>query len=273
MLPPRQIVSVRGTDLEVLVLGSGKPLLFLHGESGPDVPSDAFISELARGFRVIAPFHPGFGSKDRPKNIRDVSDLAYLYLDLIEERQLTSLVLVGASFGGWIAAEIAIRNSMSLSHLILSAPLGIKVRGRDERDIEDIFAMTDSEYASVAFADQSKARWLADDPNDEELASHFRCKESLAFYGWKPYMHNPQLMRWLHRIQIPTLLIAGQDDRMVFEGYYAAYGQSIPGAKILFFENAGHFPHLEQPARFARAALEFVTDRPNVRVRGARGTK
>jgi pimeloyl-ACP methyl ester carboxylesterase len=72
----------------MLVLGSGKPLLFLHG----DVPSDAFISELARGFRVIAPFHPGFGSKDRPKNIRDVSDLAYLYLDLIEEHELTSLV-------------------------------------------------------------------------------------------------------------------------------------------------------------------------------------
>jgi pimeloyl-ACP methyl ester carboxylesterase len=155
----------------MLVLGSGKPLLFLHG----DVPSDAFISELARGFRVIAPFHPGFGSKDRPKNIRDVSDLAYLYLDLIEEHELTSLVLVGASFGGWIAAEVAIRNSTSLSHLILSAPLGIKVRGRDQRDIEDIFAMTDGEYASVAFADQSKARWLADDPSDEELASHFRC--------------------------------------------------------------------------------------------------
>jgi pimeloyl-ACP methyl ester carboxylesterase len=62
--------------VEMLVLGHGKPLLFLHGESGPDVPSDAFINEFARGFRVIAPFHPGFGSRDRPKNIRDGSDLA-----------------------------------------------------------------------------------------------------------------------------------------------------------------------------------------------------
>ena len=104
-------------------MGSGEPPLFLHGESCPDVPSGAFISELARNFRVIAPFHRGFGSRDRPGNIREIGDLAYLYFDLIDNLGLSDVVIVGASFGGWIAAEIAIRNSRPLSQLIFCRTL------------------------------------------------------------------------------------------------------------------------------------------------------
>ena len=187
--------------------------------------------------------------------MREVDDLAYLYLDLAEQLGLDGAVLVGASFGGWIAAEMLVRNTRAFSHLILSAPLGIKVRSREDRDIADFFAMTDDEFCEMAYADPGKGRKDLHKLDDQELTSHFRSRETLAFYGWRPYMHNPQLRRWLHRITVPTLLITGAQDRFVFDGYYQAYQASVPRATLVTMEQAGHFPHVEQPEQFAGHVL------------------
>jgi pimeloyl-ACP methyl ester carboxylesterase len=247
-----ETVSVSGVDLEMFVLGEGKPLLYLHGGKGPHLPHDTHLKELAKSYRVYAPWHPGFGMSDRPNDIREIGDLAYLYLDLAAQLGLRGGVLAGASFGGWIALEMLVRDPASFSGLVLASPLGLKLRGREDRDIEDVFGMTDDEFLQCAYADPKRGALDVATLDDDALAAHFRGQVALAAYTWRPYMHNPQLKRWLHRVALPTLVVAGDSDGLVFDGYHAGFCELLPNAKLHVIEDAGHFPQSEHPKEFAQ---------------------
>jgi len=250
-------VNVSGVELEMLDMGDGPPMLFLHAAEGPTFPSDEYLRLLAKSFRVVAPWHPGFGNQVRPKDFRDVSDLAYLYLDLVEQLELDQPVLAGASFGGWIAAEMAVRSPATFASVVLVSPLGIKVRGREDRDIIDMFAVTDDDLHTLSFKDPAKGETDLGSLSEEELTAFYRGRESLAYYGWRPYMHNPRLKRWLSRVRIPSLLIAGHDDQIVFDGYHKAFSEALPDCRLAVIENAGHYPHIEQPGDVAAKVSEF----------------
>ncbi|NTJ11781.1 alpha/beta fold hydrolase [Rhizobium lusitanum] len=239
-----------GIEVEVLTLGEGEPLLFLHGGLGPDVPNNDYLYALAKHYRVIAPYHPGFGHLPRVDKVGEVADLAYLYLDMIEQLGISQGILVGASFGGWIAAEMMVRKPDAMSRLVLVSPLGIKVRGREDRDIEDFFSITYQEFCGIAYADPKSGVYNIGELSDDNLATYFRAQESLAAYGWRPYMHNPNLKHWLHRIVVPTLLVSGEADRFVFDGYHHAYANALPKATHQRVAGAGHFPHMEKTEQF-----------------------
>src|SRR5215510_15592628 len=145
-------MTVNGIRLEVVEKGHGRPLLFLHPGIGLD-PNAPVIDTLAEQARVIAPSHPGFGGSEQPKAFTSVDDLAYFYLDLLEALDLKDVILVGVSFGGWIAAEIAVKSTARLSHLVLANAVGIKVSARETRDVVDIFAITDREFNEIAYFD------------------------------------------------------------------------------------------------------------------------
>ena len=95
---------------------------------------------------MIAPHHPGLGNSALPDWLGTVDDLAYLYLDLARRSSWSDAVLVGACFGGWIAAEMASARHAALCGLVLADPLGIKVGGVLDRDIADMHAMSRAEY-------------------------------------------------------------------------------------------------------------------------------
>src|SRR6266540_3437298 len=101
-------LTVRGVPLEIVERGRGRPLLWLHGEEGP-APEAPFLDLLAAHGRVLAPSHPGFGHSPDTDRIDTVDDLAYLYLDLLAERDARDVIVMGASLGGWIAAEMAVK--------------------------------------------------------------------------------------------------------------------------------------------------------------------
>jgi len=126
----RRTLNVGAIETDAIETGSGRPLLFLHAGEGPDAVADDYLQRLAAHFQVIAPFHPGFGSRPRPPAFRDVGDLAYFYLELADRLGLHDAVLAGASFGGWIAAEMAIRSSACFSQLVLVDPFGVKAHRR-----------------------------------------------------------------------------------------------------------------------------------------------
>jgi len=147
-----RIVSLASTALELLERGQGRPLLFLHAGEGL-APERSWLELLSRKFRVIAPWHPGYGNSPLIDGSGSVDDLAYLYLDLATELGFENAILVGACFGGWVAAEMMVRSTARFSHLVLVDPLGIKVRGRDERDIADMHALPRAEYLKLAWAD------------------------------------------------------------------------------------------------------------------------
>jgi pimeloyl-ACP methyl ester carboxylesterase len=192
-------LSIAGVSLELEERGAGRALLFLHPGEGLE-PGREWLDLLARSYRVIAPHHPGWGNSSLPDWLMSVDELAYLYLDLAQLLGMKDAVLVGACFGGWIAAEMAVRDTRRFAHLVLVDPLGIKVGGITDRDIADMHAIPPGEYLRLAWADPAKgARDLMQLP-DNELASIARGREAFARFGWKPYMHNPHLRRWLHRI-------------------------------------------------------------------------
>ena len=249
-------VTVSGVDLDLVQKGSGQPLLFLHPGEGLH-PQRAWLDELARSFRVIAPHHPGWGASSLPDWLGTVDDLAYLYLDLAQKLDLKDAVLVGNSFGGWIAAEMAVRSTARFSKVVLAAPLGIKVSGRETRDIADMHGIAKAEYMRLAWAEPAKGEIDFTKLPETEIAAHVRGTEALALFGWKPYMHNPRLRRWIHRIDKPTLLLWGDKDGIVSQGYAEAWRKELPDARLETIAGAGHYPQWEQPATFAEKVVAF----------------
>lgn len=250
-------IRVGDVELEVFRRGSGPPLLLLHGGDGLDHRA-RFMELLARRFEVIAPSHPGFGRSPLPDRFDSVDDLAYLYLDLIDALDLHDVVLVGFSLGGWIAAEVAVRCCHRIGRLVLVAPVGIKLGGRETRDLPDIFATNPDELARLAFHDPSKAAVDYAALSDDELRIIARNRESLALYTWEPYMHNPKLRYRLGRIRVPTLVIRGASDRIVSAAYADGYSALISDAKTSTIDAAGHSPQIEQPEELANRIIAFT---------------
>lgn len=248
---------VNGSQLELIDRGCGQPILFLHPHIGLD-PAAPVLALLAAGGRLIAPSHPGFGRSERPAHITTVDDLAYFYLDFIEQIDLKDAVVVGSSFGAWIAAAIAVKSTGRMARLVLANPIGIKVTGRETRDIIDIFAMLESEFVAHAFADPVAGTRDYSALSDDELTAAARNRESLALYAWSPYLHDPKLKHRLHRIRIPTLVLWGSADRLAAESYGRAFAAAIPGARFEAIPGAGHFPHIEQPKLFSEKVLAFA---------------
>jgi pimeloyl-ACP methyl ester carboxylesterase len=255
-------VEIAGIPLEITEAGQGQPLLFLHGghPAGRLDPQVRIIEALADKFHFIAPTHPGFGTTPAPPQLSTIHDLAYLYLDLLESLDLRDVVLVGASIGGWIAAEIAVKTTERISHLVLIDSVGIKVGDREARDIADIYAVTDRQLAEIAYADPQKMARDAKSLPEEELVLMARSREATGRYAWTPYMHNPKLKTRLHRIRIPALVLWGESDRIVTPEYGRAYASALPDARFAAIDSAGHFPHLEQPNAVAHHILDFVSE-------------
>ena len=269
--PELSQVEIAGVPIEISDRGRGRPILVLHGgyPSGRIDPSARFLEALAAGGRVIAPTHPGFGLTPAPRDLTNVDDLAYLYLDLMKAMNLNDAALVGLSLGGFIAAEMAVKSTVRLKHLVLANAVGVKVGDRETRDIADIFAMTDKQAAELVYADPAKmARDTKNLPQDE-LTYIARSRESTGRYAWSPYMHNPKLKSRLRRIDVPALVLWGAEDRMAKPDYGRAYAAAIPGARFETIRGAGHFPHLEQPDEFARRILDFIAQ-PEARAERAR---
>ncbi len=252
-----RLVSLAGIEPEIAERGDGPPLLFLEAGEGV-APNRDWLDRLARHFRVIAPVHPGWGERDLPDWMGGIDDLAYFYLDLAAALELRDAVLAGAGFGGWIAAEMAVRNTQRFARMVLAAPLGIKLGGVLDRDILDMHALDPDALAERAWADPGRGKVDFTQLNDATLAKVARGRESLLVFGWKPYMHNPRLHRWLHRARLPTLLLWGERDRVVRPEYGEGWRRCLPDARLELIADAGHFPHWEQPDAFAARIAAFA---------------
>lgn len=253
-----EFINVRGQTLEILMAGTGPDVLFLHGGLwlGEEM---AFALELSRHARVIAPMHPGFGASPGSERLASADDLAYFYLDLIDQLNLEHVILAGASFGGWVAAEMAVKNCNAIAGLVLIDALGIRPGKRDERDIADIFGIRDSELLKFAYHDPSRGTGDLRALDDEELRRRLRARDALAHYGWQPYMHNPKLLDRLHRINAPALVIWGEHDGIVKPDYGKAYAAAIPGARFEIIASAAHLAHVERPQDVCRLIADFAT--------------
>ncbi len=250
-------LSVRGMELEVIRRGAGRPVLLLHGIQSVD-PRARFLDLLGRRAEVIAPSHPGFGHSERPADFETVYDLVRLYLDVLEALPYQKVTLVGLSFGGWLAAEIAVTCGHRLDRLVLVDALGIKISDRETADILDVFNTSPQEVRRRSWHDPARSAPDYNTMSDDELVVRARNWDALCLYGWHPYMYNPQLKRWLRRITVPTLVLWGASDGIVPPSYGRAYSALIPGARFQLIDGAGHYPEIEQPDAFVDHLVAFL---------------
>ncbi|MGE0627329.1 MAG: alpha/beta fold hydrolase [Hyphomicrobiaceae bacterium] len=245
-------IDVKGQKLKLKEDGEGQPLLFLHGAGGSSW--NPMLKLLAQRFRVMAPEHPGFGRSQIPDWMMSVGDLAFFYLDALETMDLKGVHLAGHSLGGWTAAEIAVRNTSRLKSLTLMSPAGCR---SDDVPFGDIF-LWDAETATRA---QFYNQKLAEDrikllPN-ADLDVVLQNKAAVARLAWSPRLHNPQLKYWLHRIDVPALLIWGRDDRIVPFDCHKAFVREIKGIRLLALPESGHSLHTERAAECDAAIAAF----------------
>jgi pimeloyl-ACP methyl ester carboxylesterase len=252
-------LSAHGIELETLWAGAGHPVLLLHGMSPLD-PAAPVVDLLAAHAKIVAPSHPGFGGSPRPAAFDTIYDLVHLYRDVLDHLLDETVTLLGLSFGGWLAAEIAVLGHPRVGALVLVDAVGIKVGDRETPDILDVFNTAPSIVRERTWHDP--AGWAPDYDamSDEALVAHARNREALCLYAWDPYMYNPQLARWLGRIAVPTLVLWGASDQIVTPAYGHAYSALIPGARFELVDAAGHHPHLEQPEAFVARVVSFLEE-------------
>ncbi len=244
-------------ELELHRGGRGPTLLFLHGGGGFD-PAAPFVARLAENFDVVAPLHPGFGASSLPFWMDSVDDFVHVQLELLKRLGLRDVTLVGASLGGWVAADLATKNTSRIRKVVLVSPVGIKVGPRDKLDIPDIFATSAEELLKLTSAEPEKRKPDYNKMSDEAVRIIARNRETMALVAWEPYMHNPKLRHRLRLIDRPTLILRGSHDRLVGQDYIDAYTKLIPGARCEIIENAGHSPQSEQPDEFCRRVAHFA---------------
>ena len=248
---------VGGIDLEVVRRGAGRPVLLLHGAQTVD-PRAPFLEMLGRHAEIIAPSHPGFGRSARPADFETVYDLVNFYFDFLETLPQEKVTLIGFSFGGWLAAELAVKCRHRLEGLVLVDAFGIKVSDRETPDILDVFNTSPQEVQRRSWHDPETWAPDLDALSDDELVVRARNWEALCLYGWNPYMYNPQLKRWLRRIAVPTLVVWGASDGIVKPAYGRIYSSLIPQSRFELIERAGHHPEIEQAKAFVDTVVKFL---------------
>ena len=251
-----ETIAVNGTNIELLRGGAGETMLFLHGAGGASQWAP-YMAALARRFDLVVPSHPGYGRSDTPPWLDTIHDLAFFYLDFMEQLDLRDVHLAGNSLGGWLAAEIAIRSTARLKTLTLVSPGGLHVKGVKKGDI---FLWSNEQRVRNTFFDQKLAEARLSAEVSQELAdialkNHF----TTAKLAWSPRFHDPSLHKWLHRIDVPTMIVWGENDRIFPVALAEPYKAAIPGAELRLIPECGHLPQQEKLDEFLTAVDAIAT--------------
>ncbi|MCE0767743.1 alpha/beta hydrolase [Pseudonocardia kujensis] len=242
----------------VIADGRGRPLVYLHGLFGQEWP--AYLADLAKYHRVYAPVNPG---SEEPADLRlldGLLDLIVYYDELFEQLGLEQVDLIGHSFGGMVAAEIAATLTHRVRKLVLIDPLGL---WRDDAPVGDHLLVSPEQRTALLYHDLSNAEVAArlSEPEDlaESQAGYLRSFSAMA--STAHFIH-PIPERGLHkrlrRIKADTLVLWGAQDRLVPPVYAQDFARGIPNASVQVLDRAGHYPHLEQRERVTAETLRFL---------------
>jgi pimeloyl-ACP methyl ester carboxylesterase len=237
------------TQLTVNEAGAGRPVLVLHGGGGPATVA-GLAAHLSGGdapaARTLTPTHPGWDGTPQAPWCTGIGALADAYLRLLAERGLRDVVVVGSSLGGWTAAEMAARDTAGLvGGLVLIDAVGIHVDGEP---VADFFGMDPREAAAHSWHDPD--RFFADPAalSAEQRALRAGNQAATQALTGGPAMADPGLRDRLAAVDVPVLVLWGASDRVVTPVYGAAYARAFPRARFQLVADAGHLPHIEQPA-------------------------
>lgn len=250
-------VEVAGEPLTLLEAGEGPPLLVLHEELGHPGPL-AWHARLAEQRRLIIPVQPGFKGA-RIRWMRSVRDLATFYGFLLRQQGWTACDVIGFSFGGWVAAEMAVNDPGLFARMTLVAPFGVKP---ENGFIMDMFPIAAADYLRATVHDPEGTQEfesLYGEASPQQFEDWEDARAECARLGWEPYMFNPSLPALLRGLEgLPTLLLWGGRDAIVPADALRTYQASISGARLTVFDQAGHRPEIECTEEFLGALTEFL---------------
>jgi pimeloyl-ACP methyl ester carboxylesterase len=250
-------IDIAGIKLHVARGGEGPPVLVLHRDNGA-AEASAFHDELAKSAHLLLPHHPGWGRSSRAEWMRSVRDLAIIYRGVLAELGVARPVLIGLGFGGWVAAEMATMAPADLGKLILVAPMGIKP---PEGDILDQAIVSYIDYARAGFNDQGAFdKIYGAEPTTDQLEAWDIAREMCFRIAWKPYMYSQTLPHLLPSVKVPTLIVWGDQDKVVPVSTAKAYLAALPNARLEIFEDCGHCVDLEQPVSLAELVESFIAE-------------
>jgi pimeloyl-ACP methyl ester carboxylesterase len=237
-----QRVRINGREIVVHTAGQGEPVVLWHG-AGTFTGWD-WIKPLAEGFRLIAPVHPGYGESEDDPRITSIQDYVMSYLDLFDELGLDTFNLVGHSLGGWMAATFATQHSRRLRKLVLASPVGLHV---PEAPTLDIFRLEPEALLPKLVADMRFFEGkLLNPPEIEVMVNSYRELSSTARIAWERN-YDPKLSRYLHRINVPTLLVWGEQDRLIPAVQAQVWASHIATAQVRIVPDVGHLVLEESP--------------------------
>ena len=251
-----EMVEVGFGKVHLMKAGTGRPLLILQDDIGSPgwLP---FYGELAQRFTVYVPSHPGFGKSERPEWMRDVRDMAIAHIWLLKVLGLDSLPVVGIGFGGWVAAEMATMCQHQFDRMVLVGAVGVQP---SEGEIVDQFLLSGEEYAKLCFYDESKFEGVYGSETTVDQREAWEINREMAIrIAWKPYMFNQALPNLLGRVETPTLVVTGAEDKVVPASCGRRYVEILPNARGEALPGAGHCVDVESPEALAKLISDFVS--------------
>jgi pimeloyl-ACP methyl ester carboxylesterase len=238
----KETLKINGVDTVLYTAGQGEPLLFLHGAG--TFHGYEFAKPWAEKFRVIHPYHPGFGESGDDPAMDTFHDYVMHYVSLLDALGIDKVHLVGFSLGGYLAAQFASQQRQRVKTLTLVAPAGM--RSAEYPTLDVLATPGDQIVGSLASNFEVLKPWLPTGPDPEFMGARYREATTLARLLWeKPW--DPKFLRYLHRIDVPTLIVWGDEDKLVPPQHAQLWKKALPNARVEIFKGAGHLVLDEKP--------------------------
>ncbi|HEX2241189.1 MAG TPA: alpha/beta hydrolase [Actinomycetota bacterium] len=246
-----EFVELRGQKTRLAELGSGDPVVVLHGWGGRIESMTPTINCLARHYRVVAVDLPGFGDAPVPQGAWTTADYAIFIRDLLQGRGVERAHFVGHSFGAKVSLYLAATHQHAVDKLVLVGSSGL----RSAPSLRTRIKRSASRAARAAGYLGPPGRVLRDSIYSRIASQDYRDAGPL-----RPILVrvvNEDFAYLLPRIKASTLLVWGSRDDAVPLAHARQMEKSIPDAGLVVFEGAGHFAYLDEPDRFCRIVRHF----------------
>lgn len=268
-------VTVAGRHVNVVELGSGPVVVFVHGLAGSWQNWLENLPEVARDRRVIALDLPGFGESAMPEQRISMAGYAAIVAELLDELGVSTATVVGNSMGGLVSLELALAAPELVERLVLVSPAGISAEGllgdramvalrRAERVITGYNGFWASRADRVSRRAGLRRQLLRASAAHPDRLPPPLVSEQLKVSGRPGFLDaveaiiRTSIRERLPQIACPTLIVWGTEDRLVPVKDAERFARGIPDARVLRYPDTGHVAMLERPARFNADLRAFL---------------
>ena len=273
-------ISVDGVSANVIDLGEGPPLVFVHGLSGSWQNWLLQLPEFARDHRVIAVDLPGFGASPMPREKISISGYGRWLDRLLEVMDIGGAAVVGNSMGGFIGLEAAIKLPEQVERLVLVSAAGLSIEHLRSETLLQLMHKGENFAQFVTAHVVAQADWLVrrrrgrlalmwfvvEHPEDIDPALAAEQVKGAGKPGFLPALDaltDYPIRERLSEIQAPTLIVWGEKDRLVPLKDAYEFDRLIPHSRLVVYEDTGHVAMLERPEEFNAELRRFLAEQPS----------